>query len=163
MKPNHLKSYSIGNYILNKSFVSTSKTRSTAQLFADNRQGNVSNAIEIPVLLRYAIKQNETAINIEHLSMIPDEEEILILPFSIFKVKNRIENSSDTSSTMLVEIDLEECEDNQQIDYEKQKSKLDQQNTGWPISQVTKYFFDFYLIDHRLGFIFIPHILSDIS
>ncbi len=45
--------------------------------------------------------------------MIPDEEEVLILPFSVFKVTNRIENSSDTSSSMLVEIYLEECQQNQ--------------------------------------------------
>jgi hypothetical protein len=36
-------------------------------------------------------------------------------------------------------------------------------DTGWPISKETKYFFDFYLIDRRLDFIFIPHILGDIS
>jgi hypothetical protein len=53
MKQNDLKSYSIGNHILNRSFVSTSKNRLIAQLFADNRQQNISNVIEIPVLLTY--------------------------------------------------------------------------------------------------------------
>jgi hypothetical protein len=116
MKPNHLKSYSTGNKILNKSFVSTSKTRSVAEVFADNRELNDQNSIEIPVLLKYTIKQNETAIDIEHLSIIPDEEEVLILPFSVFKVTNRIENSSNTSSTMLVEIHLEECQQISKLD-----------------------------------------------
>ena len=104
MKPNHLKSYSIGNYILNKSFVSTSKRCSVAQLFAEKQH-----SIAIPVLLKYTIKQNETAIDIQCLSMIPAEEEVLILPFSVFKVTNRIENFPDSSSRMFVEIHLEEC------------------------------------------------------
>jgi hypothetical protein len=119
MKSNHLKSYSIGNCILNKSFVSTSKILKVAQFFADNRQMNDQ---LIPVLLKYTIKQNETAIDIEDLSVIPDEEEVLILPFSVFKIKNRVEKCSHTSSTMLVEIDLEEC---QLIDYQKEISKSD--------------------------------------
>jgi hypothetical protein len=129
MKQNNLKSYSIGNHILNKSFVSTSKNRSIAQLFAGNRQENISSddhSIKIPVLLKYTIKQNETGIDIQHLSMIPDEEEVLILPFSVFQVKNRIESTSDTLSTILVEIHLEEC---QLIDYQKQISKLDHHQT----------------------------------
>jgi hypothetical protein len=57
-----------------------------------NRQENTSNVINIPVLLKYTIKQNKTGIDIEHLSMIRDEEEVLILPFSVFKIKNRIIN-----------------------------------------------------------------------
>jgi hypothetical protein len=62
-------------------------------MYADNRQENTSNddhLIEIPVLLKYTIKQNGMGIDIEHLSIIPDEEEVLILPFSVFKIKNRI-------------------------------------------------------------------------
>ncbi len=51
MKQNNLKFYS---------FISTSKNRSIAQLFADNTQENIStddHLIEIPVLLKYTIKQ----------------------------------------------------------------------------------------------------------
>ncbi len=40
MKQNHLKSYSIGNHILNKSFVSTSLKRPVAEIFADHRRSN---------------------------------------------------------------------------------------------------------------------------
>ena len=122
MKQNHLKSYSIGNHILNKSFVSTSKNRSVAQLFADFKQQNDQDFMEIPVLLKYTIKNNETGIDIENLSMVRDEEEVLILPFSVFEVTNRIENCSDTSTRMFIEIDLEEC---QQTDYQEQISKFD--------------------------------------
>ncbi len=48
-----------------------------------------------------------------------DEEEVLILPFSVFEIKNRFENCSDTSLGMFIEIHLEEC---QQIDYQEQIS-----------------------------------------
>ena len=74
VKENQLKSYSVGNYILNKSFVSTSKNRSVAQVFAQN----VYDPPLIPVLLNYTTKQNQTAIDIQELSTIPDEEKVLI-------------------------------------------------------------------------------------
>ncbi len=117
---NDLKSYTIGNHILNRSFLSTSKNRSVAQLFTGNNQGNQN---QISVLIKYTIKQNQTAIDIEHLSTIQDEKEVLILPFAVFQVKDRIENNPQMSPPVLVEIDLEECENNEQINYKKQKSK----------------------------------------
>lgn len=127
MKKDDLECYSIGNHILNRSFVSTSKNRSIAQLFADS--GHLGDTTDhhdsekIPVLLKYTTKQNQTSIDIEHISMIPDEEEVLILPFSVFQVKDRIENCQNVSSPMLVEIVLEESEDNEQINNEIQASK----------------------------------------
>jgi hypothetical protein len=119
MNENDLKFYNIGNHILNRSFVSTSKNRSIAQMFAANRHFST----QVPVLLIYRIKQNQTAIDLEHISTVPDEEEVLILPFSVFQVKDRIENYQNMCSPVLVEIDLEEYEDNEQINNEKQKSK----------------------------------------
>ena len=65
---------------------------------------------EISVILEYGIKNNEMAINIQEFSMHPDEEDILSVPFSVFEVKDRIENKSITSSGVLIEIHLEECE-----------------------------------------------------
>ncbi len=56
-------------------------------------------------------------------------KKFLILPFSIFKIKNRFESISDTSSTMSVEMHLEECPENQPINYQKQTSKLDHHQT----------------------------------
>jgi hypothetical protein len=118
MTPNQLESYSVENSILNKSFVSTSKDRSIANMFADYNQQQNS---KIPVLLIYTIKKNQTAIDIEHISTIKDEEEVLILPFSVFQVKNKIEKNS---SSILIEIHLEECQDDQQINYQINNSKL---------------------------------------
>jgi hypothetical protein len=116
MTKNHLKHYTVGAHILNRSFVSTSKDRSIAQMFA----GNSLQETSVPVLLKYRIKQNQTAIDIEYMSTIRDEKEVLILPFSVFRVKNRIENNAERG---LVEIDLEECEDNEQIDRKNKYSK----------------------------------------
>ena len=120
MTENDLKNYSIGNHILNRSFVSTSKNRSVAQIFADNSQETSG---KISVLLKYTIKQNRTAIDIEHISTIQDEKEALILPFAVFQIKDRIENNPNTSPPVLVEIDLEECEDDQETNSKEHKSK----------------------------------------
>ena len=70
------------------------------------------------VLLKYTIKQNQTAIDIEHISMVEDEQDVLILPFSVFQIKDRIEHNPKISPPVLIEIDLEEFEDK-----EKEKSK----------------------------------------
>jgi predicted nucleotidyltransferase len=103
MTKNHLKHYTIGSHILNRSFVSTSKERSIAQVFA----GNVLQETSVSVVLKYIIKQNQTAIDIEHMSTVEDEKEVLILPFSVFRIKNR----NEKTETNCVEIELEECED----------------------------------------------------
>jgi len=120
MTENDLKHYTIGNHVLNRSFVSTSKNRSVAQLFAGNSEQTLP---KVSVLLKYTTKQKQTAIDIEHLSTIKDEKEVLILPFSVFKIKDRIENHPSTSTLIAVEIDLEECEDDEQINSQVENSK----------------------------------------
>ena len=123
MTENELKPYSIDNYILNKSFVSTSKNRSVAEIFADNRHLRKTldqhELAQVPVLLTYKIKQSQTAIDIQCLSMISDEEEVLILPFSVFQVKYRTEIATNMCSPVPIEIYLEECEDDEQMNNEK--------------------------------------------
>ncbi|CAF1278323.1 unnamed protein product [Adineta steineri] len=127
MNRNDLKYYTIGNYILNRSFVSTSKKRSVAQAFAGDESlvgiSDQHQSTEVPVLMKYTITQNHSAIDIAAISTIQDEEEILILPFSVFKVIDKIENYSNMSLPVLVEIDLEEYEDNEEINNKKQKSE----------------------------------------
>ena len=102
-----LEKYPIGNAILNRTFVSTSKVRSIAQCFA----GNSSSNDEVSVMFKYTIKRNRTAINVEYFSSIRDEREVLILPFSVFKVVDRLDNDPQMSPPVLFEIDLEECEE----------------------------------------------------
>ena len=116
-----LSQYSNGNHILNRSFVSTTANQKIAEIFAGTDQQDGSQQAsndhrlrKVPVLLKYTIKQNQTAIDIKHLSAIPDEEEILILPFSVFQVKDRIDVYSNTDLPVLIEIDLEECVDGEQ-------------------------------------------------
>ncbi|CAF0828593.1 unnamed protein product [Rotaria sp. Silwood1] len=131
MTKNDLKNYAIDNHILNRSFLSTSKNRSVAEIFADNNKQNIlENTLEyhhdlsqVSVLLKYNIKQNQTAIDIEHLSMIRDEKEVLILPFSVFQVKHIINNSPKMFLRALYEIDLEECEEDKETNNKKKKSK----------------------------------------
>ncbi|CAF4210979.1 unnamed protein product [Adineta steineri] len=130
MSPNDLKPYRIGHYILNKSFISTSKNREVAQMYAGSGQESVLGVIstqhdplEVPVIFKFIIKHDDTGIDIEYMSMVEDEEEVLILPFSVFQVKDRIENGSNTGSPGLIEIELEQCEDNEQINNEKSQSK----------------------------------------
>ncbi|CAF4049070.1 unnamed protein product [Adineta steineri] len=126
MKQNDLKAYHIGNYILNKSFMSTSKDLAVAHIFAGYGQESVLSGIsnhhdssEVSVILKFTIKQNDTGVDIKHMSMVEDEEEVLILPFSVFQVKDRIENGLNTDSPGLIEIYLEQCEDNEQVNNEK--------------------------------------------
>jgi hypothetical protein len=119
MTENYLKDYSIGKHVLNRSFVSTSKDLAVAQMFTDSS----GQSLEVSVLLKYTIKLNQTAIDIEHIATIQDEQEVLILPFSVFQVKNKIENCPNMGSSILVEIDLEECEDDEQISNKKQESE----------------------------------------
>ena len=125
-----LNHYSVGNHILNRSFVSTTKDRAVAEIFAGSDRANISrqtpddrNTRKVSVLLKYIIKQDQTAIDIKYLSTIPDEEEVLILPFSVFQVKDRIKSYSDLFSSGLIEIELEECEEDEQIKNKNEKGK----------------------------------------
>ena len=114
MRRRDLKKYRIGYSIMNRSFVSTSKYRSVAQMFAGNvpsKREDTDDQTFVSVMFRYKIKQNRTAINIERLSTIKDEKEVLILPFGVFQVKDCVENDPEMSPPVQFEIDLEECED----------------------------------------------------
>ncbi|CAF1138868.1 unnamed protein product [Rotaria sp. Silwood1] len=130
MTRNDLERYTIGTHILNRSFVSTSKNPSVAKMFADNSEQNIlqqtsdhHDLVQVSVLLKYTIKQNQTAIDIEHISTVEDEKEVLILPFSVFQIKDRIDNSPKLCPPVLVEIELEECEDGEQINTRKERRK----------------------------------------
>lgn len=61
-------------------------------------------------LCQYLIKQKSTAIDIQTLSTRPEEKEILIIPFTVFKVIAIKKNYLDDSKPS-IEIQLEECED----------------------------------------------------
>ncbi|CAF4821761.1 unnamed protein product [Rotaria sp. Silwood1] len=116
---NDLDRYQLNQHILNRSFLSTSIDRQVAKMFAGEGQQSQmrhtpggQRALQYSCLCQYLVKQNSTAINIECLSMNPEEKEILILPFTVFKVTNIKRNYfEDITSSISVEIELEECED----------------------------------------------------
>ncbi|CAF4431497.1 unnamed protein product [Rotaria sp. Silwood2] len=116
---NDLDQYLSNQHILNRSFLSTSIDREVAEMFAgEGQQSKMRHtpkdhcALQYSCLCQYLIKQNSTAINIQSLSTRPDEKEILILPFTVFKViaikRNYLDNPTASIS---IEIELEECED----------------------------------------------------
>ncbi|CAF1186187.1 unnamed protein product [Rotaria sordida] len=116
---NDLDQYLSNQYILNRSFLSTSIDRKVAEMFAsESQQFKMRHtpkdycALQYSCLCQYLIKQNSTAINIQSLSTRSDEKEILILPFTVFKViaikRNYLDNPTASIS---IEIELEECED----------------------------------------------------
>ncbi|CAF2707249.1 unnamed protein product [Rotaria sp. Silwood2] len=116
---NDLDQYLSNQHILNRSFLSTSIDREVAEMFAgEGQQSKMRHtpkdhcALQYSCLCQYLIKQNSTAINIQSLSTRPDEKEILILPFAVFKViaikRNHLDNPTASIS---IEIELEECED----------------------------------------------------
>ncbi|CAF1460450.1 unnamed protein product [Adineta steineri] len=109
----NLEKYIVHSKIMNKSFLSTSKSKEIAEAFSGCEQDKFlrktpdKQAIHICVLCTYTIKNSETALNIETISeLMLDEEEVLILPFSIFQVK-----SVQKSLTNIVQIELEEVSD----------------------------------------------------
>ncbi|CAF1270585.1 unnamed protein product, partial [Rotaria sordida] len=116
---NDLNQYLSNQYILNRSFLSTSIDREVVEMFAGEGQQSKMRytpknhcALQYSCLCQYLIKQNSTAINIQSLSTRPDEKEILILPFSVFKVTAIKRNYlDDPAASISIEIELEECED----------------------------------------------------
>ncbi|CAF3110068.1 unnamed protein product [Rotaria sp. Silwood2] len=113
-----LNQYQLNQHILNRSFLSTSIDRHVAEMFAgEGQQSHLRHShhshrpLQYSCLCKYLIKQNSTAINIESLSMRPHEKEILIIPFSVFKVMNIKRNYPISTNTISIEIELEECED----------------------------------------------------
>jgi hypothetical protein len=69
------------------------------------------------------------AIDIENLSTIKDEKEVLILLFSVFQIQDRIEHDLAMSPSVLVEIQLEECEDGRLLKNSKQIFHIGQDET----------------------------------
>ncbi|CAF3906271.1 unnamed protein product [Rotaria sordida] len=128
---NDLNQYLSNQHILNRSFLSTSIDREVAEMFAGEGQQSKMRytpkdhcILQYSCLCQYLIKQNSTAINIQSLSTRPDEKEILILPFTVFKViaikRNYLDNPNVSIS---IEIELEECEDSNDNKNESENSE----------------------------------------
>jgi hypothetical protein len=99
-----LKQYKIGTRILTKTFSSTSKQVDVALSFLGKNQDPSDRLSTICI---YEIRNQRTALDIGHISVFPDEEEVLILPYSAFKI---IDIKQNKDNAPRIEIKLKECE-----------------------------------------------------
>jgi hypothetical protein len=100
-----LNEYIVDSVFMNKTFLSTSKERSRAELFA----ATDGSSPVFGVVCKYSIKHTGTALAIEDISEFSFEKEVLILPYAVFKVK-RIRKSTGKTD-VITEIDVEEAEE----------------------------------------------------
>ncbi|CAF0942429.1 unnamed protein product [Rotaria sordida] len=143
---NDLNQYLSNQHILNRSFLSTSIDREVAEMFAGEGQQSKMRytpknhcALQYSCLCQYLIKQNSTAINIQSLSTRPDEKEILILPFTVFKVIAIKQNYlDDPKASISIEIELEECEDTNDNKNESENSETPRTSSLSPTSDHNK-------------------------
>lgn len=101
---NDLKQYEIATRLLTKTILSSSKLFNIALESLSNRCDQDNRLITICV---FEIRNRKTALDVQKMSPLPYEEEVLILPYSVFKVINI---QIDKSQTPNVEIKLKECE-----------------------------------------------------
>jgi hypothetical protein len=101
--PDELAEYKIDNIVLTRSFLSTSKTENVAELFKITDGNQPVNAEgKQPVVCVYKVINPRSSLYIEEMSVFPEEEEVLILPFVVFRI-TKIDGSI---------INLEECDSN---------------------------------------------------
>ncbi|CAF1563727.1 unnamed protein product [Didymodactylos carnosus] len=108
-----LKQYKVGSHVMNKSFLSTTKTRGIAEQFAfksESWQNSDEKKIKLSTLCTYEIKKDRSGLDIEHISEYPHEKEVLILPYSAFKVIKIQMTNAITNNGIEVEIELTECD-----------------------------------------------------
>ena len=104
MTLSEIEQYVLGARILVRSFLSSSKRAEIAAIYL-----NLINAEKIPVLCVYHITQLRTAMHVRDISDFPDEDEVLIRPFTVFYVK-KVERASlgDDGERTVAHIFLEE-------------------------------------------------------
>lgn len=104
IKELNLSHYTEGSRIITTTFLSTSKKREVAEIFSG--QGNpLAHIDDTSVLCMYKINsKNRTAIYIAEYSTFQAEQEVLILPYSSFKITNIVRNDQQRRC----EIHLEE-------------------------------------------------------
>jgi hypothetical protein len=104
MTNDDVKHYKKRTRILTKTFSSSTKQRSIALSFTDkNRDGGD----RLSAICTYELRNPRTALDIEQISEYSYEKEVLILPYSAFKI---IDIKQNEDSTPKVEIKLKECE-----------------------------------------------------
>ena len=107
--PDDLKEYEKGKIMMSCSFLSTSKNRDMAELFI-----SYNDIDRPPVMCIYKIIQQRSSLAIAKISAIPTEDEVLIIPFVVFEVKEHrtVEIIKEGKTRRITEIELEECPSN---------------------------------------------------
>jgi hypothetical protein len=125
-----LQKYQIDKFSMTKSFLSSSIDEKIAAWFLSRqeleqqnsgiktRRGNDGKLIKSWVICKYQIKHRRTALHIENSSQYANEGEVLIMPYTIFKVKNKktITASYLPDEQKITEIEFEECDQYIDID-----------------------------------------------
>jgi hypothetical protein len=120
----NLKRYQIGCSLMIKSFVSSSIDKKITEWFLNQQQSSSKQnneraitkldgtLIKSWIMCIYHIKHRRTAVNIEESSQYANEGEILIMPYTVFKVKKiqRTAPSYFSGGQSMTEIELEECD-----------------------------------------------------
>ncbi|CAF1583589.1 unnamed protein product, partial [Didymodactylos carnosus] len=112
---NDLPKYIIGHRVMNKSFISTSRSRQVAEIYSGAEQQNYlrqtpdNRPIQISTFCTYIIRNKRTALNIKSLSLFEDEEEVLIVPFSAFEVTEVKQYHHSKNARIMVELEFTEC------------------------------------------------------
>ncbi|CAF0858766.1 unnamed protein product [Adineta steineri] len=109
-----LQMYKKGELVVNRPFVSTSKTIRVANIYAGvgecqqfRKMNSPNNSKKYSVRCTYEINRTETrAISIANMSIIPAEEEVLLMPLSTF----RIININFDPQQSLFDMKLEDCD-----------------------------------------------------
>ncbi|CAF0981184.1 unnamed protein product [Rotaria sp. Silwood1] len=119
-----LKKYEVDCSLMTKSFVSSSIDRKVAELFLCQREATQSETqvmtrkkidgtlIKTWIMCRYEIKHRRTGLHIENPSQYANEGEVLIMPYSVFQVKEirKVQLPFFEDDQFMTEIDLEECD-----------------------------------------------------
>jgi len=100
LSKNALDHYVFGSSIITTTFLSTSKDRAVAERICDKGSSN-------PQMHQFfctytVVNKNCTALDISTKSLYPDEQEVLILPYSAFLI-TKIEEGDDTTNIYLKE------------------------------------------------------------
>ncbi|CAF0921678.1 unnamed protein product [Adineta steineri] len=94
--------YEIGALFVNKAFLSTSKSYEVAMRFSMPLNPSTS---KISVIIIYEIRNRTSALDIGHLSIFPEEEEVLMMPGCLFQVMSintdRISTDADRITTTI--------------------------------------------------------------
>ncbi|CAF1517827.1 unnamed protein product [Rotaria sp. Silwood1] len=110
-----LDQYEVGSQIMNKSFLSTSSDYSVAMKFALKRGDH--NQQKYTALCTYKIHTIRTALSIMEVSKYPNEKEVLVMPYTAFRVTSIRKQATNQNDQPDFFIGLEESiSTSQQID-----------------------------------------------